>query len=238
MLTSPRPSHNREYLAELLGTFALVFFGSASVIITTALSISKTESLLLIATTFGVVVGTMILILGWYSGAVINPAISIAATVSRSLKRELLLPYLFFQIVGGLLAGFTLKLLFSSFDTTDLGSTKLAPGIDPLTGILVEAIGTFVLACSALIAGKKLTKDSHRGFFVGGTLFLLILVIGPITGASFNPARSVGPAIASGYFGNLYVYLIGPILGGLAAGILFEVVRDRVERKNIIRVRT
>jgi glycerol uptake facilitator-like aquaporin len=209
------------------------------VIITAALPIiTRIESLALIATTFGSVVGIMILVLGKHSGAVINPAISIAAFVSRNLKRELFLPYIFFQIVGSLGAGITLKILFSSFNTTDLGSTKLSSGISPLTGILIEAVGTFVLASSALVAGKVYNKDLHRGMLVGGTLFLLIIVIGPITGASLNPARSLGPALASPYLSNLYVYLIGPTVGALVAGILFRVVNDRIERKDIVCLRS
>ena len=135
--------------------------------------------------------------------------------------------------------GLHFRVLFSSFDKTNLGSTKLASGIDPLTGILIEAIGTFALASSALIEGSIFKKEGSRAALVGVTLFLLIILMGPITGASFNPARTLGPAVASSYFDNLYVYLIGPILGALFAGILMRVVKDRSARKkNLIRVRT
>ena len=140
--------------------------------------------------------------------------------------------------MGGIAAGFTLKMLFSSFDKTNLGSTKLESGIDPLAGILIEVIGTFFLASSALVRGKHFQERTHRALLVGATLFLLIMLIGPLTGASFNPARSVGPAVASNYFDNLYVYLIGPIIGALLAGILLRLVKDRSGRKkNPVRVR-
>lgn len=228
----------REFFGEFVGTFALVFFGPASVIATATIpTLSRIESLYLIAATFGLVVGLMILLLGELSGAAINPAVLIAAVVSGSLKKSAFLPYLIYQVLGGLAAGITLKLLFSSFDTTNLGSTKLASGYSPLAGILIEAAGTFVLACVCLFAGKKLGKNSQKGFLVGATLFFLIIIIGPMTGASFNPARSLGPALFSPYLNNLYVYLIGPSLGGLVAGIVFKAVTDRIERKTIVRVR-
>ena len=234
-----RPNYLKGCLSELVGTYTLVLVGPASVVLTAAIpSLTKVESLCLIALTFATVVGLMILTLGKYSGAVINPAISFAAVASRNLKGDLLLPYLFFQILGGIAAGFTLKILYSSFDKTNLGSTRLAPGIDPLTGILIEAIGTFVLASSALVEGSIFKKEAHRALLVGATLFLLIMLIGPLTGASFNPARSVGPAVASNYLDNLYAYLMGPIIGALLAGILLRLVKDRNGRKkNPVRVR-
>jgi len=236
----PWSSYTKECFSELLGTYILVLIGPASVIITAALPpVTKMEALALIATTFGGVVSLLILAIGKYSGAVINPAITIAATLSGNLKGSLLLPYLFFQCMGGLGAGFTLWILFSSFDSTNLGSTKLAPGIDPMTGILIEAIGTFVLASSALVEGSIFKKEGSRAALVGATLFFLIILIGPITGASFNPARSLGPAVFSNYFVNLYVYLIGPITGALFAGILLRLVKERNGRKkNPVRMRT
>lgn len=233
----PFSDYRRQCFAELLGTYLLVFCGPASVILTANALLAKTESLVIIATTFALVVGIMILLLGEHSGAVINPAVLIAALVSRTLKKELFLPYVIFQIFGGLLAGATLKILFSSFDTTDLGSTKLASGVGPIEGIVIELVGTFLLSSSALLAGK-LKKDLSKAALVGVTLFFLILAFGPLTGASLNPARSLGPALASGYLNNLYVYLVGPCAGGLAAGILFKSVGDRIERKDTIRLRS
>ena len=110
MTTNPPSTWKKECLSELVGTYLLVLIGPASVIITAAFpSITRIEALLLIATTFGGVVGILILAIGKYSGAVINPAISIAATISRNLKGGLLLPYLFFQFIGGLGAGITLS---------------------------------------------------------------------------------------------------------------------------------
>ena len=131
----------------------------------------------------------------------------------------------------GVLAGLTLRFFFLSIDTTSLGSTRLAGGISPVLGIIIEALGTFILASSALIASTRIKGSKKQGLFVGITLFLLIIFIGPLTGAGLNPARSLGPSIASGYIENLYVYFIGPIIGALLAGLLFRAMRNSGERK-------
>ena len=221
----------KECLAELIGTYALVLIGPASIIILSIAALSGLGALALIAFAFGGTVALMIMVFGKHSGAVINPAVTLAIASAKLLKRDLVVPYLFFQLVGGMLAGLTLKIVFSSsMDLTDLGSTRLATGINPILGIVIESAGTFVLASSALIASTRLKKTHHQALFVGCTLSILILFIGPLTGAGFNPARSLGPSLASGYFTNLYVYFVGPVIGALLAGLLFRAVRDNGKR--------
>ena len=147
---------------------------------------------------------------------------------AKLLRRDLIVPYLFFQLVGRVLAGITLRLVFvSSLSLNDLGSTKLATGVSPTVGIIFETLGTFVLASSALIASTRIKKAHYQALFVGSTLSILILFMGPLTGAGFNPARSLGPSLGSGYYTNLYIYFIGPVVGALAAGLLFRLVEDR-----------
>ncbi|MHB8567590.1 MAG: MIP/aquaporin family protein [Nitrososphaerales archaeon] len=216
----------KECLAELIGTYILVLAGPASVILVSLMPLIGIEALTLIALTFGGTVGILILLLGKYSGTVINPAITVAAASVRLLRKDLIVPYLFFQLMGGLLAGITLRYIFLSVDTTSLGATKLANGINPILGIVIESIGTFFLALSALIASARLKKTHHQALLVGATLFTLIIFIGPLTGAGFNPARSLGPSIASGYIENLYVYFIGPVIGALFAGIAFRAIKE------------
>jgi MIP family channel proteins len=183
-----------------------------------------------VALTFGVSVAVIILLIGEHSGAVINPALTLAAASARLLRPNLVIPYLLFQTAGGLLAGLTLRIVFSSLvDTTRLGSTKLSAGVSPMMGIGIEALGTFILAVSALAATAWIRRAPLQALTVGATLTVLILFIGPLTGAGLNPARSLGPALASGYFSNLYVYMVGPFAGALVAGILFRLIR--AERK-------
>lgn len=192
-------------------------------------NISAVGALLIIALTFGGVVGFLIVLFGEHSGAVFNPAITLGASIAKSLRTKYFVPYVIFQISGGLIAGLTLRAMFVTLSSkSDLGSTKLALGLSPPVGIMIEAAGTFVLTTSALFASAKIKSRRFQGLLVGSTLFFLILMIGPLTGAGFNPARSLGPSLASGYFQNLYVYIIGPLLGAAIAGLLFR--RTRHER--------
>ncbi len=100
-------------------------------------------------------------------------------------------------------------------------------GISPIVGTLLEAMGTLTLASSALIALTRIKTRRNQAILVGTTLFVLILPIGPFTGAGLNPARSLGTSVVSGYLDNLYVYLAGPVMGALAAGLFFRGIRKR-----------
>jgi aquaporin Z len=176
----------------------------------------------------------MTLTIGRSSGAHINPAITIANTLAGNLRRELVVPYVLFQLAGAMLAGASLRLAFgASVPSAHLGSTKLALGISPLDGVALEAIGTFVLAMSALGASAFVRSWYKRAALVGFTLFWLIIFIGPLTGASFNPARSLGPSVFSGYFDSQSVYWVGPLGGAACAGLTFRLwVRGRGQRES------
>ncbi len=213
-----------ECASETVGTFLLVFMGASSVVLASA-AFSPVEALTLVALAFGGTVTTVILLLGRISGAHINPAVTFAHGLSGLLDRELLAPYLFFQVSGGLLAGLCLKVAFGSLTLAHLGSTVLAAGVSPVEAIGLEALGTFILALSALSASSLFLSPVRQAVFVGATLSVLILLVGPLTGASFNPARSLGPAVFSGFYQNQLVYWIGPLLGGSLAGLLFGAVK-------------
>ena len=217
----------------MLGTYLLVFFGPGSVVVASVLAIAPDESLVLVAAVFGGTVGFVIVALGRFSGAHINPAITIGGTVAGLFKRELFLPYLLFQMVGGFLAGLSLRLAFGTLATaTNLGSTELAAGVSPIEGVVLEAVGTFVLASSALVAASSVKDPRKQAVLVGGTLFVLILFVGPLTGASFNPARSFGPSLFSGHLGGQLVYYVGPVLGATCAGLIFGVLRESSREGN------
>ena len=223
----PPPPHARRrtrLLSELLGTYLLVLVGPGTAA-AVALSggVPSFEAFLIIGFAFAAIVTTLILILGKTSGAHIDPAITIAHTIAGKTERAMLVPYVVFQIVGALLGGFTLRLIFSPFGLPgDLGTTKLASGVSVPAGILLETGGTFVLAMSGFIASSRIHNKPGEGLLVAVTLFIIIQVLGPLTNASLNPARSLGPAVASGYLTNLYVYWIGPPAGGLIAGLVFR----------------
>jgi MIP family channel proteins len=185
--------------------------------------IAPFEAFLIIGFSFGAIVALLILFLGKISGAHIDPAITLAHTAAGKTRLDMLVPYVAFQCTGALLGGFTLKLIFGPYGLpADLGTTKLASGISAPVGILLEVAGTFLLAMSGFIASSRIHKKLGEASLIGSTLFLIIQVLGPLTNASLNPARSLGPAIASGYLTNLYVYWIGPLAGGLIAGLAFR----------------
>lgn len=224
MSSHPHASRTARCLSELLGTYLLVLIGPGTVAaVSLAQGIAPFEALLIIGLAFGATVGVVILLLGRISGAHINPAITLAHTIAGKTSLEMFLPYISFQVLGGLLGAFTVKLIFGQFGSSvDLGATKLASGVGPLTGTLLETAGTFVLAMSGFVASLRIHKKPGEAALIGSTLFVIILALGPLTNASLNPARSLGPALASGYLTNLYVYWLGPLAGGLIAGLAFR----------------
>jgi len=224
MVSVPCSQCKRECSAEFVGTYLLVLFGAGSVMVSTV--IKGFEALLFVAGIFAVTVAVNILLLGKHSGAHINPAVTIAHALSRKTRNDLILPYLIFQGLGALTAALTLRIFFlnQTVFPADLGSTELARGLNPLLAIGIEAGGTFLLCSAALAATFYVRKPLWQALLVGGTLFLLILMFGPLTGASFNPARSVGPAFWSWHWSGEYVYLVGPLVGAIFAALLFKVI--------------
>jgi len=219
--------HKKEYFAEMWGTYILVFIGPASVVVASLTpGLSSLEALVSVALVFGCTVASVITFLGKHSGAHINPAITVANAAAGIFKMELVAPYVAFQLAGGLLAGLSLDVVFKGLASTAyLGSTKLAVGVTPVEGIALEIAGTFALAISALSASSFVRSPVKQGAIVGATLFALIMLIGPLTGASFNPARSLGPAVFSGYLSGQFVYWLGPLAGAGLAGLMFGVLR-------------
>lgn len=233
MTSFPCSNCKKECVSELVGTYSLVLIGPGTVVaVSLIFGLNSLLSLVLIALSFGGTVGTIIAFLGKHSGAHINPAVTVASSISKKISPTLLLPYLFFQIAGGLLAGLTLRAVFNSATLpANLGSTQLSPSISPLLGTALEAIGTFALVFGILITSSRVQSVTRQGIIIGAILFILILLIGPLTGASFNPARSLGPSVASGFLTNQLVYWIGPLLGGLIGAFSFNLIQRHGQAK-------
>jgi len=216
----------------MLGTYLLVIIGPGSIIVTSSERLTFFETLVVVSVAFGGIVAMVILSLGRFSGAHINPAITIGSALAGSFDSELVLPYVAFQFAGALLAGLSLRIAFGSLEPiAALGSTKLALGVTTIDGTILEIIGTCILTLSALVASSYVKAQFKRAALVGGTLLVLIMFIGPLTGASFNPARSLGPSVFSGYFGNQLVYYIGPISGAAVAGLAFRKAKNSFGKK-------
>ncbi len=205
----------KKYLAEALGTFALVFAGTVAIIVNDITDGSITH--VGIALTFGLVIMTMIYAYGEVSGAHFNPAVTIGFSITRGFPRVEAFRYIFSQIVGALLAS---ALLFGMFpDHATLGSTL--PSDTALQSLIFEIVMTFfpMIVILGVTSGTK-EKGIVAGIAIGGTIALDALFGGPISGASMNPARSFAPALLSGNLGTFWIYLVGPVLGATLAAFV------------------
>lgn len=202
----------KRYIAEILGTFALVFCGTGAIIINQQSSGASTH--VGIAMTFGLIVMAMIYALGHISGAHLNPAVTIAFTLAKKFKAKQVTPYIISQLAGAFLASFVLNYLFPTNEF--LGAT--IPSGTPLQSFILECILTFFLMLVIIhVATGSKEQGMFAGLAIGSTVLLEAMFAGPVSGASMNPARSLAPAIVSGHMEHLWVYLTATILGAALA---------------------
>jgi len=202
----------KKLLAECLGTFTLVFAGTGAIVI------NQVSGSVIghagIAIVFGLVVLAMIHTFGDVSGAHLNPAVTTAfAAAGRFAWREV--PgYVGAQIVGALAASVLLHFLFP--EATTLGATL--PAGPPRQSFVLEIVLTAVLMLTILsVSTGAKEKGITAGIAIGGVIALEAMFAGPICGASMNPARSLAPALVSGNFTHLWIYLVAPMIGALIA---------------------
>ena len=214
-------------VAELIGTFALIFIGAGAGALG---GIPGGAGLVGVALAHGLVVIGFAYAYGHISGTHINPAVTIGVWAAGKIEAARAVSYIVFQILGGLLGALALRWILGGTET-GLGATRLAHGlsvgnatitITPLIGLVLEAILTFFLVNAVMNAGISGKATIPGGLAIGFTLVFCILMGGPLTGASLNPARSIGPALVTGDLTDLWVYLVGPPLGGIAAGLLYK----------------
>ncbi len=207
----------KTYLAELIGTFALTFIGAGSIA-------SGQNNLVGIALAHGIAIMTMIYALGHISGVHINPAITLSLLAGGKIKLPDAVAYIIAQLIGAILAGFALLYIYPDpSKAAFLGTPTLGPNVSTLTAIFVESIMTFFLVLAvwgAAVDGR--TAGPAVGLAIGMVVTMDILMGGPLTGAAMNPARALGPALASGHLNDWYVYWVGPIIGALIAGLLYN----------------
>jgi aquaporin Z len=202
----------RKYLAEFIGTFALVFCGTGAIVIDQQSGGQVGHAG--VAATFGLIVLAMIYTFGEISGAHFNPAVSIGFWVAKRFKGAEVLPYILCQLGGALLASGILRLLFPANQT--LGAT--IPAGSALQSFVLEFILTYflMLVIIHVSQGSKET-GTLAGVAIGATVLLEAMFAGPICGASMNPARSIAPAIVSGNLQTLWIYIAAPIAGSIIA---------------------
>lgn len=216
------PAYSRELVAEFVGTFALVFAGTGAVMVNTITDGALTH--LGISIVFGAVVAAMIYALGHISNAHFNPAVTLAFYSSGFLSKEKVLPYIFSQVLGAILG--SLLLLLSLGKVANMGATM------PLNNnwqqsFILETVLTYILI--TVILGSGLDRRAHNGFAglaIGLTVGLEAAFMGPITGASMNPARSFSPALVGGDWSHQWLYWVAPILGGQIAVWVYRYLSD------------
>ena len=202
-------------IAELIGTFALIFIGAG----TAALGIGGVVG---VALAHGFVIVAFAYAYGHISGTHINPAVTLGLLIARKINITEAIGYWIAQLLGGIIAGFALAFVLKGFVPTDsnLGATVLTK-INPVQGLVIETILTFFLVNTVLNAAVSGKAGNLAGLAIGLTLALSILMAGPLTGASLNPARTLGPAVASGTYTDIWLYFVGPLLGGLIAALVY-----------------
>jgi MIP family channel proteins len=209
----------RRVAAEALGTFALVFFGAGAIMVAAKYAAFGQVG---IALAFGLVIAAMIYALGHISGAHLNPAVSLAFALGRQFPRRLVGAYWFGQCVGAIAAALVLRA--SLGDVADVGATEPSGSVGQ--SFLWEVVLTFFLMLVIMaVATDTRAVGEAAAIAVGGTVALGALVGGPVSGASMNPARSLGPALAAGEFDDLWLYLVAPPIGAALGALAYQLLR-------------
>lgn len=210
----------KKYIAEFIGTFAMLFCGTGAITINEITNGAVTH--VGIAITFGLIVMAMIYALGEVSGAHFNPAVTIAFTVNKNFPAKQVLPYIISQAAGAFAASFILQFLFPT--SIFLGAT--IPFGSALQSFVLEIILTFFLMLVILqVATGSKEQGMFAGMAIGSVVLLEAMFAGPICGASMNPFRSLAPAIVSSHVQHLWVYLTAPVIGALSAVIIYRLLK-------------
>ncbi len=221
------------YIAEFVGTLLLVFFITAVVSLYVAAASPTNPNPFIDFSVIGLVhaflLFALIQTLAVISGAHFNPAVTVVMTALRQIKPPDALVYIVAQLAGGVAGALLTKALLNDEGRgVDYGVTLVSDRLDGdiLPGMVVEGIGTFFLVwvIVGVAVNPRATKE-WAALAIGATLGMLVMVLAPLTGAGFNPARSFGPAIVSGEFGGagdfLLVYVLAPVIGAVLAGFVY-----------------
>ena len=198
-------------IAELIGTYALVLFGCGAIIL------SELENFpsVLIPLIFGLTITIFVYLLGRFSGAHFNPAVTIGFVLNKEISIKDSIFYITAQILGACLASQTHEIVFGR--THNFGVTTLS--VNTTQGFFMEALCTGLLMFVILLVTRK--ENNIYGIAIGGTVFISALLIGDFTGGSLNPARSLGPALISGDIENILFYIFAPITGSMISTRLY-----------------
>ena len=231
---SKEPTSMQKYIAEMLGTFMLVWIGPGAGVVAGIVGVNGLSDVLAIAMAFGIAVAIAIHVVGKISGCHINPAVTIALASRGRFPWKDVGPYIAFQCAGAVIASLLFVACAGVEASTkyNLGATLLnsGAGVTIPMGILGEAIGTFLLVITIFgVAVDGRAPAGWAGWIIGMAVAGIIITLGPLTGSSLNPARTLGPYIGNLFFGGqhpwdqfILVYCAGPILGGVAAAFIYD----------------
>jgi aquaporin NIP len=229
----PRPNLARRAAAEALGAFALVFAGCGAIV--TEAEHPGELGTVGIALVFGLVIMAMVYATGHLSGAHLNPAVTLAFTLTRHLPAREALAYIGAQLLGALAAAALLLAIWPS-EPAALGTTL--PSVGAGSAFAYEAILTaFLMFTIMAVATDTRAVGAGAAIAIGGVVGLDALFGGPITGASMNPARSLAPALVSGNLDDLWIYLTAPLLGAAAGALAYQAVRGETAGRRPSNVR-
>ena len=210
----------KKYLSEIIGTFSMIFCGCGAMVINDFTGGIITHPG--VAITWGLIVMTMIYAFGDISGAHFNPAVTVGFAVAKKFSWKEVPKYIVAQFTGAFAASLLLLYLFPD---SDLGAT--IPTIEPIKVFIIELLLSFflmVVIVNVSTGSKEIGPIA--GIAVGGVILLEAMFAGPLTKASMNPIRSLAPALASGNFADLWVYLTAPFLGMLLAVFSCKLVKE------------
>jgi aquaporin Z len=207
--------------AECFGTFCLVFAGTGAIVVNDVAGGVVTH--VGIAATFGLVVFTMIASVGDVSGAHLNPAVTLGFFLAKRMPGNEVAPFAAGQILGAVIASLVLRLLFA--DHASLGATFPSGSVGQSL-VLETILTTFLMFVILSVTTGAKEKGITAGMAIGGVVALAAMFGGPISGASMNPARSLGPALVSGELAMLWIYMVWPVLGAGVAVLSCRCVRE------------
>jgi aquaporin NIP len=211
----------KKYIAELIGTFAIVLLCTGAGVIDT-----QTNGVITfpgIAVVCGLVVCTMIYAFGEISGAHFNPAVTFGFWAAGRFPAREILPYAISQLAGAFLASVTLHFLFPA--DTSLGTTQ--PAGSDMQAFILEVIISFLLMLVIInVAKGSKEQGMFAGLAIGAIVLVNVMFAGPVTGGSMNPARSLAPALVSGNVAHLWIYLTAPFAGAIVAAFTWKFLKN------------
>lgn len=207
----------RRVIAEFIGTFVLV------IVVMGSLTVAGQSGLIGTAVAQGFVLAILVSSLGHISGGHFNPAVTLGFLVTRRIEPIRGVAYAVAQFAGAIGAALLLNAMYPAEANLDSTVTTVNETFSAFEGMILEGIFTFLLVWVyfATAVDKKGTFASIGGFGIGLVLTVSVLVIGPITGSSINPARTFGPALVENVWSDAWVYYVGPLVGGALAAVLY-----------------